>query len=111
MAAILLCVSPRGDRAIERSIWTAATPRPVGDRCDVLYLSLPRKNAVASAEVACGIYGSAMVRGVVSGESVSLHWDFVCDKLDATRLIAYSSRSIYAVNALPVPGPASACEV
>src|ERR1035437_9171922 len=25
------------DRALERSIWTAATPRPVGVRCDVLY--------------------------------------------------------------------------
>jgi hypothetical protein len=100
-----------GDRALERSIWTAATPRPVGVRCDVVYASLPCKNAAASAEVACGIYGSAMVRGVVSGESTSRHRDFVCDKLDATRLVAYSSRSIYAVNALPAPGPASACEV
>ena len=49
-----------------------------------------------------------------SGDLVSLHWDWICEKLSprrARRLIGYTIENLDAVNALPVPGPACAASV
>jgi hypothetical protein len=46
-----------------------------------------------------------------AGDLVSLHWDWVCEKLSparAGRLQAYTTENLDAVNALAVPGPAVA---
>lgn len=48
------------------------------------------------------------------GDLVSLHWDWICEKLSpmrAHRLIGYTIENLDAVNALPVPGPAYAASV
>ena len=46
------------------------------------------------------------------GDMVSLHWDWVCERLTPTALrwlIACTRRNLDAVNAVAVPGPAAAC--
>jgi hypothetical protein len=53
-----------------------------------------------------------MVRDLVVGDVVSLHWDWVCDRLSTSALawLAYcSKRNLDAVNQLNSPGPAFAC--
>ncbi|HET9732375.1 MAG TPA: DUF6390 family protein [Acidimicrobiales bacterium] len=47
------------------------------------------------------------------GDPVSLHWDWVCDRLTPSavgRLRLYTARNLVAVNASAVPGPAVACD-
>ena len=61
-----------------------------------------------------GIDGSALCDPVVPGDTVSLHWDWVCDRLTpaALRWLRHcTARNLEAVNALARPGPAVACGV
>jgi hypothetical protein len=47
------------------------------------------------------------------GDAVSLHWDWVCDRLSPTALqwlITCTRRNLHAVNALARPGPAVVCD-
>lgn len=51
--------------------------------------------------------------GPAAGDTVSLHWDWVCDRLSPSallRLRACTGRNLRAVNELPAPGPAVACD-
>lgn len=53
--------------------------------------------------------GMGFVDDLVPGDIVSLHWDWVCDRLspgELARLKHYTARSLAAVNGLPHPGPA-----
>jgi hypothetical protein len=59
------------------------------------------------------VNGVGMVHGLAPGDTVSLHWDWVCDRLTpdaARRLRRYTARTMRAVNALPAPGPVVACD-
>ena len=59
-----------------------------------------------------GVGGTALGNPVVPGDTVSLHWDWVCDRLTprALRWLRYcTARNLDAVNALARPGPAVAC--
>ncbi len=50
---------------------------------------------------------------LVPGDVVSLHWDWVCDRLSPTGLgwLRYcTERNLAAVNSLPEPGPAVVCD-
>jgi Family of unknown function (DUF6390) len=57
-----------------------------------------------------GADGLTLAPVVVPGDTVSLHWDWVCDRLDPTA-VSWLTRStvanLAAVNALPQPGPAT----
>jgi len=57
--------------------------------------------------------GVGFVEDLVAGDVVSLHWDWVCDRLspeELFRLRRYTARSLAAVNSLPRPGPAVAAD-
>ncbi|HZU79508.1 MAG TPA: DUF6390 family protein [Acidimicrobiales bacterium] len=59
------------------------------------------------------IDGTSLTSDLAPGDVVSLHWDWVCDRLSndaARRLVAYSAHSLQAVNALSRPGPAVAAD-
>lgn len=59
-----------------------------------------------------GLDGLTMLADVQPGDVVSLHWDWACEQLTARQLAAlraYTARTLRAVNAAPVPGPAEAC--
>ena len=61
----------------------------------------------------CSIEGIGFVTDLVPGDVVSLHWDWVCDRLSASGLgwLRYSTgRNLAAVNSLPRPGPAVVCD-
>ncbi len=63
-------------------------------------------------EVRRGLDGVAMVQDLVVGDVVSLHWDWVCDRLStsARNWLAYClKRNLDAVNQLNSPGPAFVC--
>jgi hypothetical protein len=56
--------------------------------------------------------GAGFVGGLVEGEVVSLHWDWVCDRLSPRSLAWLQSctkHNLNAVNALAAPGPAAIC--
>jgi hypothetical protein len=56
--------------------------------------------------------GAGFVDGLRVGEVVSMHWDWVCDRLSARDLqwLTYcTERNLRAVNSLSVRGPAAAC--
>lgn len=56
--------------------------------------------------------GAGFVDGLDVGEVVSLHWDWVCDRLTPRTmswLQACTRHNLNAVNALAQPGPAAAC--
>ena len=60
-------------------------------------------------QVRKGIDGVGFVHGLAPGDVVSLHWDWVCDRLSdraLANLQAYTERNLSAVNALETPGPA-----
>lgn len=47
------------------------------------------------------------------GDAVTLHWDWICDRIDARRLLAlqrWSAQTLAVVNATPAPGPAVAAD-
>ncbi len=61
-----------------------------------------------------GAGGLSLVRDLRPGDTVSLHWDWVCDRLSALeerRLTAITERNLRAVNSLPRPGPSVACDL
>ena len=63
-------------------------------------------------EVRRGLDGVGFIADIESGDVVSMHWDWVCDRLSRaalTWLRACTRRNLDAVNALPQPGPAVAC--
>lgn len=54
--------------------------------------------------------GLHMLGQVRPGDVVSMHWDWACERLDAgalRRLRSCTARTLAAVNAAPVPGPAA----
>ena len=56
--------------------------------------------------------GSASPADLRPGDVVSLHWDWVCDRLSpaALKWLRYCTlRNLAAVNSLAVPGPAAVC--
>lgn len=56
--------------------------------------------------------GLGFVDDLVEGDIVSLHWDWVCDRLSPTALRwlrACTRHNLTAVNALAAPGPAAIC--
>jgi hypothetical protein len=57
--------------------------------------------------------GVGLAPEVAPGDTVSLHWDWVCDLLSSAALIwlrRCTATNLAAVNALPTPGPAVVCE-
>lgn len=57
--------------------------------------------------------GAQLAADVEPGAVVSLHWDWVCDRLDPAGLRALRSataQNLHAVNAAPVPGPGAAAD-
>jgi Family of unknown function (DUF6390) len=56
--------------------------------------------------------GVGLAPVVIPGDAVSLHWDWVCDRLSPTGLgwlQRCTAMNLAAVNALPTPGPAEVC--
>jgi len=54
--------------------------------------------------------GRALALGLEVGDVVSMHWDWICERLSPEQLRAlqsYSQRTLDLVNGLPVPGPAA----
>ena len=69
--------------------------------------------APAPELVRAGTDGLRLVEDVAPGDVVSLHWDWVCDRLSPpalARLRRFTASTLAAVNALPAPGPAVAAE-
>jgi hypothetical protein len=65
-------------------------------------------------QVRRSVDGVGFVDDLAPGDSVALHWDWVCEELAPgalRRLRAWSRRMRAAVNALPVPGPALAADL
>ena len=61
----------------------------------------------------CSLDGAGFVRDLSVGDVVSLHWDWVCDKLTSQSLAwlrACTRENLDAVNALRTPGPAAICD-
>ena len=59
-----------------------------------------------------GIDGLALNLAIEPGDTVSLHWDWVCDRLTSTAcnwLRFCTERNLNAVNSLARPGPATVC--
>jgi hypothetical protein len=57
--------------------------------------------------------GTGLAGDLRPGDVVSLHWDWVCDRLSASALgwLRYcTTRNLDAVNSLAAPGPAVACD-
>ena len=57
--------------------------------------------------------GIGFVTDVVAGDVVSLHWDWVCDRLNRAELInlqRWTAHNLAVVNATPSPGPAVAAD-
>lgn len=60
-----------------------------------------------------GVEGEGFVDDLVAGDLVSLHWDWVCDRISArgrASLERVTARNLQAVNRLEAPGPAVAIE-
>jgi hypothetical protein len=58
------------------------------------------------------LHGVGLAPPVTVGDIVSLHWDWVCDRLTPVglaNLARCTAANLAAVNALPTPGPASVC--
>ena len=63
-------------------------------------------------EVRRSVEGVGLAHDLVAGDTVSLHWDWVCDRLtpgELRWLRACTRRNLDAVNATAAPGPAAAC--
>lgn len=59
------------------------------------------------------VEGTGFVGDLRPGDAVSLHWDWVCDRITPTALgwLRYcTNRNLAAVNSLPEPGPAVVCD-
>jgi Family of unknown function (DUF6390) len=82
--------------------------RPLGFEGSRLVLCSPQLEVVR-----CSVDGEGFVSGLVPGDVVSLHWDWVCDRLTVSELAwlqASTRRNLDAVNVLPRPGPAAVCD-
>jgi hypothetical protein len=58
------------------------------------------------------VEGVGFATDLRAGDTVSLHWDWVCDRLTPAALrwlVACTRRNLDAVNATAVPGPAAVC--
>ena len=58
------------------------------------------------------LHGVGLAPPVKVGDTVSLHWDWVCDRLTPVglaNLARCTAANLAAVNALPTPGPAAVC--
>lgn len=87
-----------GDRVAVRS-------RPLTWTDGRLVLGEPRREVARAA-----IGGAAFVRDLAAGDRIALHWDWVCDRLDARRLAqlrAYTGRHLAIVNSASYPAPAA----
>ncbi len=57
--------------------------------------------------------GTGFVTDLVPGDVVSLHWDWVCDRLnraELANLVRWTAHNLTVVNATPRPGPAVAAD-
>ena len=57
--------------------------------------------------------GVGFVQDLAAGDTVSLHWDWVCDRLSSNSLRwlrASTRHNLNAVNTLSTPGPAAVCD-
>jgi hypothetical protein len=64
-------------------------------------------------QVRASVDGVGFGQDLVAGDRVALHWDWVCERLSPNalaRLTTWTRRTLQAVNALPAPGPAVACD-
>ncbi|MGD0344045.1 MAG: DUF6390 family protein [Acidimicrobiales bacterium] len=89
-------ITVEGDTVVVRN-------RTLEFRGDRLVLGAARTERVRRAVDGVGILGDLR-----AGEIVSLHWDWVCERLSAGRLAALrraNARNLAVVNALPAPGP------
>ncbi|MDE3085207.1 MAG: hypothetical protein KGJ77_00445 [Acidobacteriota bacterium] len=87
--------------------WVTVSSRPLVFEGSRLRLGPPRPEPAR-----CRIDDASLVGPLETGEIVSLHWDWVCDRLtDASqRWLRYCTRrNLGAVNATARPGPAAAC--
>jgi hypothetical protein len=58
------------------------------------------------------LHGVGLAPAMTAGDTVSLHWDWVCDRLTPVglaNLVRCTAANLSAVNALPTPGPAAVC--
>ena len=75
-------------------------------RADRLVLGAARSERARRAVDGVGILDNLGI-----GEIVSLHWDWVCERLSPRRLARLrraTARNLAAVNSLPIPGPIAA---
>ncbi len=89
-------VAVEGDTVVVRN-------RALEFRGDRLILGAARTERVRRA-----VDGVGILRDLRAGEIVSLHWDWVCERLSPSRLAALrraNARNLAVVNALPAPGP------
>jgi hypothetical protein len=66
--------------------------------------------AVTTEHVTARRRGRSLAPEIEVGDVVSMHWDWICERLTPSRLAAlrrYSNRTLDLVNRLPVPGPAA----
>jgi hypothetical protein len=87
-----------GTQAIVRS-------RPLRWDGRYLLLGMPREE-----EVVLGVEGMALAGPVRSGDWCSMHWGWVCERLDRRRLAAlrrYTMKQLAVANGTPFPAPAS----
>jgi hypothetical protein len=85
----------------------------VSDRALVLDGHLLVEGPRRVEDVRRSVDGVGFAQDLEPGDVVALHWDWVCERLapDALwRLQAWTRRMLRAVNALPKPGPAVACD-
>jgi len=83
--------------------------RPLGFDGSTLALGDHRVEVVRRS-----VDGVGFVDDLRVGDLVSMHWDWICDRLSTRglRWLSYcTDRNLRAVNSLPTPGPAVVCEV
>ena len=81
------------------------TYQPLAWVAGKLVLGEPTTERVTAAE-----QGRALTPGLAVGDTVSMHWDWICERLGRERLQAlqsYSQHTLDLVNRLPTPGPAA----
>lgn len=86
------------DRAVVRY-------RPLTFERGVLALGEPTTESVTA-----GRGGRALAPNLEVGDTVAMHWDWICERLrpaQVSALRSYSQRTLDLINRLPVPGPAA----
>ncbi len=81
------------------------TSQPLAWDGRTLYLDAPRVEVVRA-----GTAGVRLVTDLVPGDWCALHWDWICERLDAPRLAAlqrWSARTLALVNSTAHPAPAA----